>query len=213
MRHVINWVILYILKGIFVTPDSILGNPRNFIILSSVLSSWIRSLPSILSPHLETLDLYNRDQLLNSSFQDFFLISHFRLGALCHLNNWIFISMEGAAVESSPSCYVSWEELNLSSDKGRREVHYYLKKQGGNGSDLVVIGKERSLRHMSYHYVNKNILLSLSTTTPLFKLKSRREVIHWLNSIISGIIIVCFTLNLGLIRVWLRTKSKIWEFL
>ncbi|KAJ0037854.1 hypothetical protein Pint_23287 [Pistacia integerrima] len=130
-------------------------------------------------------------QILSSSIS--FLSSHFRLGALC-LFNILFIylfnqiiSMEGVAAESSPLCYVSWEEVNVSSNKGRKEVHYYLKKRDGHGSDLVVIGKERSLRRMSYHYVNKNKLLSLSTTASLVKLKSRREVIDWLNSIISGI--------------------------
>ncbi|KDP29393.1 hypothetical protein JCGZ_18314 [Jatropha curcas] len=79
--------------------------------------------------------------------------------------------------------YVSWEEVNVSSDKGRREVHYYLKRMDG-GLDLAVIGKERSLRHMSYHYAvrNRSILLSMG---PSLKLKSRREVLDWLNSIVS----------------------------
>ncbi|KAJ6768668.1 AGENET DOMAIN-CONTAINING PROTEIN-RELATED, partial [Salix koriyanagi] len=45
--------------------------------------------------------------------------------------------------------YVSWEEVNVSRDKGRREVKYYLKKNDG-GKDLAIIGKEMSLRHMSY---------------------------------------------------------------
>ncbi|GAV59198.1 BAH domain-containing protein/Agenet domain-containing protein, partial [Cephalotus follicularis] len=74
--------------------------------------------------------------------------------------------------------YVNWEEVNVSRDKGRREVHYYLKRRDGGGSDLAVIGKEKSLRHMSYHYVIKNRPL-------FFKLKSRRDVINCLNSIIS----------------------------
>lgn len=95
--------------------------------------------------------------------------------------------MEGVAVgapalSSTASCYVSWEEVNASSDKGRREVHYYLKRRDGCGSDLAVIGKEKSSRHMSYHYVISN----KSFATSLYKLKSRREVVEWLNSIISG---------------------------
>lgn len=85
-------------------------------------------------------------------------------------------------LRKTASRYVGWEEVNMSSDKGRREVHYYLKRRDGFGSDLAVIGKEKSSRHMSYHYVSSN----KSFTTSLFKLKSRREVIDWLNSIISG---------------------------
>ncbi|EEF33236.1 uncharacterized protein LOC8269692 [Ricinus communis] len=78
--------------------------------------------------------------------------------------------------------YVSWEEVNVSSDKGRREVHYYLKRKDG-GLDLAVIGKERSLRHMSYHYAAA--IINNSPSTGLWKLKSRREVVDWLNSIVS----------------------------
>lgn len=70
----------------------------------------------------------------------------------------------------------------MSSDKGKREVHYLLKKKGGGGSDLAVVGKEKSLRHMSYHYAIRNA----SFAVPSFKLKSRREVIDWLDSIVSG---------------------------
>ena len=72
----------------------------------------------------------------------------------------------------------------MSSDKGRREVHYYLKRIGG-GSDLAVIGKEKSLRHMSYYYAIRNRSLLLSLKPPL-KLKSRREVIYWFSSIVLG---------------------------
>lgn len=95
--------------------------------------------------------------------------------------------MEGVAIgaqasSSTASCYVSWEEVNTSSDRGRREVHYYLKRRDGCGSDLAVIGKEKSSRHMSYRYVISNT----SFTTSLYKLRSRREVVDWLNSIVSG---------------------------
>nr|APR63820.1 agenet domain-containing family protein [Populus tomentosa] len=79
--------------------------------------------------------------------------------------------------------YVSWEEVNVSSDKGRREVKYYLKKNDG-GIDLAIIGKEKSLRHMSYYFAI-SIRSNFYSMTPPVKLKSRREVIDWLNSIVS----------------------------
>ncbi|GMJ05692.1 hypothetical protein like AT1G68580 [Hibiscus trionum] len=97
--------------------------------------------------------------------------------------------MDGLAVastaspSSSPTAYVSWEEVNVSSDKGRREVHYYLKRRDGV-SDLAVIGRERSMRHMSYHFAIKNRSLFFSSTS-FYKLKSRREVIYWLTSVVS----------------------------
>ncbi|KAF9677338.1 hypothetical protein SADUNF_Sadunf08G0097400 [Salix dunnii] len=80
--------------------------------------------------------------------------------------------------------YVSWEEVTVSRDKGRREVKYYLKKNDG-GKDLAIIGKEMSLRHMSYYFAI-SILSNLHSMTPPVKLKSRREVIDWLNSVVSG---------------------------
>lgn len=80
--------------------------------------------------------------------------------------------------------FVRWEEVNVSNDRGRREVHYYLKRRDGT-SDLVVIGKEKSLRHMSYHYaIRDRSLLSILPSSSLFKLRSRREVIDWLNCIV-----------------------------
>ncbi|XWS69785.1 hypothetical protein CRYUN_Cryun04dG0208400 [Craigia yunnanensis] len=97
--------------------------------------------------------------------------------------------MEGVAVasatspSSSTAAYVSWEEVNVSSDKGRREVHYYLKRIDGV-SDLAVIGKEKSLRHMSYHLAIKNRSLLFSSKL-FYKLKSHREVVYWLNSVVS----------------------------
>ena len=83
---------------------------------------------------------------------------------------------------SSSSSYVSWEEVYVSSDKGRREVHYYLKRRDEE-SDLAVIGKEKSLRHMSYHYAFSFANGLINTNN---RLKSRREVIDWLNSVVSG---------------------------
>ncbi|XWS64322.1 hypothetical protein CRYUN_Cryun06bG0176400 [Craigia yunnanensis] len=93
--------------------------------------------------------------------------------------------MEGVASlpSSSTAAYLSWEEVNVSSDKGRREVHYYLKRRDGV-SDLAVIGKEKSLCHMSYHFAIKNRSLFFASTS-FYKLKSRREVVYWLNSVVS----------------------------
>ncbi|KAL0463602.1 UNVERIFIED_CONTAM: hypothetical protein Slati_0247800 [Sesamum latifolium] len=93
----------------------------------------------------------------------------------------------GAMANSSTSSYVGWEEVLVSTEKGRREVHYYLKRCGG-GRDLVVVGKEKSARHMSYHYAikdNKSLLPIFNRSFGL-KLRSRREVIDWLSSILSG---------------------------
>lgn len=88
----------------------------------------------------------------------------------------------GETTSSSSSSYVSWEEVYVSSDKGRREVHYYLKRRDDE-SDLAVIGKEKSLRHMSYHYAFSFANGLINTNN---RLKSRREVIDWLNSVVSG---------------------------
>ncbi|PON94451.1 Agenet domain containing protein [Trema orientale] len=87
-----------------------------------------------------------------------------------------------AAYATTSFGFVSWDEVFVSSDKGRREVHYYLKRSDGR-SDLAVIGKEKSLRHMSYHYALRN--RSPFSASSLAKLKSRREVIDWLNSVVS----------------------------
>ncbi|XP_059282674.1 uncharacterized protein LOC132036366 isoform X1 [Lycium ferocissimum] len=72
--------------------------------------------------------------------------------------------------------HVSWSEV---WDKGRREVHYYLKRRDGR-SDLAVVGKDKS-----YHYAIKDLsLFFLSNSSSLPKLRSRIDVIHWLNSIV-----------------------------
>ncbi|KAK6931488.1 Agenet-like domain [Dillenia turbinata] len=87
-----------------------------------------------------------------------------------------------SSASSSSNPFVNWEEFYVSSDRGRREIHYYLKKRDGI-SDLALIGRERSHRHMFYDYNIKN--RSLVSVLPSQKLKSRREVIDWLNSIVS----------------------------
>ncbi|KAG8366598.1 hypothetical protein BUALT_Bualt17G0096500 [Buddleja alternifolia] len=89
--------------------------------------------------------------------------------------------------DNSTASYVGWEEVVVSGERGRREVHYYLKR-GGGGGDLVVVGKEKSARHMSYRYAFKgnDSLLSNLKRFSVLKLRCRREVIDWLNSLLSG---------------------------
>ncbi|CAL1392769.1 unnamed protein product [Linum trigynum] len=92
-------------------------------------------------------------------------------------------------LESAPATtpeevkYVSWEEVNARRDTGRAEVRYYLSRND-RGTDLAVVGKEKSLRHISYRYGNRIRSLSVSMG-PLLKLGTRREVVDWLNSIVS----------------------------
>lgn len=74
--------------------------------------------------------------------------------------------------------YVGWEEVYVCTEKGRREIHYLLKRIDG-GSDLAVVAKEKTLRHFTYRF-----LLDFSSFD---KPKSKQEVIHWLNSFIPGI--------------------------
>lgn len=89
---------------------------------------------------------------------------------------------------NSTAAYAGWEEVLVSTEKGRREVHYYLKRCCGGSRDLVVVGKEKSARHMSYRYMIKDnkLLLSILNGAPRLKLRSRREVVDWINSILSG---------------------------
>ncbi|KAF8378463.1 hypothetical protein HHK36_029803 [Tetracentron sinense] len=95
--------------------------------------------------------------------------------------------MGRSSAKSPSSLFEKWEEVLVSNDKGRREVHYYLKRRDG-GSDLAVVGRERSLRHMAYHYAlcNRSLLLSLAPSSSLLKLRSRRDVVDWLSSIVPG---------------------------
>ncbi|WCJ24566.1 hypothetical protein M5689_006516 [Euphorbia peplus] len=77
--------------------------------------------------------------------------------------------------------YVSWEEVK--NEREKREIRYYLKRIDG-GLDLVVIGKEKSFNHISYRYVVRNTS-RLFSMLPASRPNSRRELIHWLNSIVS----------------------------
>ncbi|XP_058108003.1 uncharacterized protein LOC131251336 [Magnolia sinica] len=85
--------------------------------------------------------------------------------------------------EAKAVLYAGWDEVLVSNEKGRREVHYYLKRSDGVGSsDLAVLGKERSLRHMTYTVQNSFLP---RTTVHSLKLRSRREVIDWLSSFVT----------------------------
>ena len=97
-----------------------------------------------------------------------------------------------AAAATTTVAFGRWEEVSVSTDKGRREMHYYLNRRDGT-SDLAVVGREKGLRHMSYHYaIRDRSLLSILPSSSLLKLRSRREVIDWLNSIVQGTIIFVF---------------------
>ncbi|KAL9246175.1 hypothetical protein vseg_019744 [Gypsophila vaccaria] len=77
--------------------------------------------------------------------------------------------------------YVGWEEVYVSREKGRREIHYTMKRRDG-GNDLAVIAKERSLRHMTYRFLLHFDFDTTSTINSAGKPRSRRELIDWLNS-------------------------------
>lgn len=83
---------------------------------------------------------------------------------------------------TTPFGFLSWAEVFISKDEGRREVHYYLNRNDGS-LDLDVVGKEKSSSHMSYHYTIKN---RSAFVADFAKIKSRKEVIDWLNSLVSG---------------------------
>lgn len=86
----------------------------------------------------------------------------------------------------SATRFLQWEEKFVSSDRGSRIVHYYLKDQHGNAT-LAVVGTERSLRHMVYVVSNEFLHLPghAKPLNPSFKWRSRREVVDWLTSLLS----------------------------
>lgn len=96
--------------------------------------------------------------------------------------------MGAMANRSTTVSYLGFKEAVVAcNDKGLREVRYYLKYAGG-GADLVVVGKERTGKRMSYHYANKDLFLNRISMP---KLRSRRDVVDWLNAVISGNFIRC----------------------
>ncbi|KAL6838281.1 hypothetical protein ACP4OV_031880 [Aristida adscensionis] len=109
--------------------------------------------------------------------------------------------------------WTQWEEVVVCNDRGRRLVHYYL-RGGGAGAgaggaeekELAVVGRERSPRHMAYA-VQGRFLRSLAAAAGAAaaspspsrspapsgadggaprKWRSRREVVDWLSSLVSG---------------------------
>ncbi|XVE87644.1 hypothetical protein DITRI_Ditri19aG0004400 [Diplodiscus trichospermus] len=82
--------------------------------------------------------------------------------------------------------FVGWEEHIICQERGNRVVHFYLKEASGN-LVLAVVGTERSIRHMTYvvsgefvqaydfhGFINANA-----------KWRARREVVEWLQSLLS----------------------------
>lgn len=100
--------------------------------------------------------------------------------------------------------WVRWEEEMVSNDRGRREVHYYV-RDGGGGRDLAVVGREKSARHISYavpaKFVQSLVRLSDAASSSAvkpavaalpsdLKLRSRRQVVDWLSLLVSGYLII-----------------------
>ncbi|KAI3767732.1 hypothetical protein L2E82_18102 [Cichorium intybus] len=104
---------------------------------------------------------------------------------------------KSAPVGKIVSVFVSWEEVSLTSHRGRREVRYYLKRRDGT-SDLAVVGKENKPRYNTktlssssfcYRYAIRDKYLSPSSDIPFetsSKLRSRGQVIDWLSSLVTG---------------------------
>ncbi|CAI9785365.1 unnamed protein product [Fraxinus pennsylvanica] len=89
---------------------------------------------------------------------------------------------------AAPASYIGWEEVVVPGENVRREVHYYLKRNDGGGPDLVVVGKEKCPKRMYYYGIrDKKYLLSSLKYSSLLKLRSRREVFDWLNSIVPDV--------------------------
>ncbi|KAK3123483.1 hypothetical protein QOZ80_8AG0631650 [Eleusine coracana subsp. coracana] len=115
---------------------------------------------------------------------------------------------EAAALAAAKGRWTQWEEVVVSNDRGRRLVHYYLRGPGEE-RELAVIGRERSPRHMWYA-VQGRFLRSLAAAAGAAavapspsrspasaagagaegdaprKWRSRREVVDWLSSLVSG---------------------------
>lgn len=123
-----------------------------------------------------------------------------------------------AALAAARGRWTQWEEVVVSNDRGRRLVHYYLRGEG-EAKELAVVGRERSPRHMSYA-VQGRFLRALAAAAGAVAVapspsrspsaaaagtgpdgggprrwRSRREVVDWLSSLVSGKISVtrlCF---------------------
>uniref|UniRef100_K3YGL1 BAH domain-containing protein n=1 Tax=Setaria italica TaxID=4555 RepID=K3YGL1_SETIT len=112
-----------------------------------------------------------------------------------------------AALAAARGRWTQWEEVVVSNDRGRRLVHYYLRGEG-DAKELAVVGRERSPRHMSYA-VQGRFLRALAAAAGAVAVapspsrspsaagagadggaprrwRSRREVVDWLSSLVSG---------------------------
>ncbi|TVU05777.1 hypothetical protein EJB05_48960 [Eragrostis curvula] len=119
-----------------------------------------------------------------------------------------------AALATARGRWTQWEEVVVSNDRGRRLVHYFLRGPGEE-RELAVVGRERSPRHMWYA-VQGRFLRSLAAAAGAAaavapspsrspasaaggpgagsgadgdvprKWRSRREVVDWLSSLVSG---------------------------
>ncbi|KAK6133190.1 hypothetical protein DH2020_033080 [Rehmannia glutinosa] len=80
----------------------------------------------------------------------------------------------------------AWEERVISQEKGSRIVHYILKDSTGN-SVIAVVGRERSINHMSYAITEDYLRVFGSTCTVHAgtRWRARRDVVHWLISVVS----------------------------
>ncbi|KAL9997704.1 putative DNA (cytosine-5-)-methyltransferase [Helianthus debilis subsp. tardiflorus] len=87
--------------------------------------------------------------------------------------------------------YVNWQQVCSTNNRGRKEIRFYLKRPSGT-YDLAVIGKEKKLGHRlnttssseyRFRYANRDELMLSSLNLPS-KLRSRREVVDWLNSVV-----------------------------
>lgn len=103
--------------------------------------------------------------------------------------------------------YVKWKEAFVLSEKGTKEVRYYLKRKDGS-LDLAVVGTmKHSLVPLPYRYnvCNKALLKKGSF---VLNLKSRIQVVHWLDSIVLGTFLDFFNLFL----VFLMCICVIFDF-
>jgi hypothetical protein len=111
-----------------------------------------------------------------------------------------------AALAAARGRWTQWEEVVVSNDRGSRLVHYYL-RGNGEAKELAVVGRERSPRHMSYAVQGRFLralaaaagavaVASSPSRSPLAaavadggaprRWRSRREVVEWLSSLVSG---------------------------
>lgn len=79
--------------------------------------------------------------------------------------------------------FVSWEEQVICQERGNRVIHFYLRHMLGD-SVLAVVGTERSVRHMMY-VVPQQFLMDYGSTNVVYKWRARREVVDWLNHLVS----------------------------